>query len=148
MCFQRMLVEELGAEEFKGTIHVSHMDTKHPTDEQMPTPRVEFAQPRVLTIDAIANDRIVAIDKEEEGAQVMDVELSIGIHKKREFLGRRCKAAHQGCAIALVDGMGDETNTRITSRERSNNCFGLVCAAIVDDDAFKIYCPGTQYRAD
>src|SRR5207247_142182 len=113
-CLQRMLSEEVGVQEFKRAIYVSHVDTKHPADQQLPSPGVEFTHPGVLAIYAIANDRIVAIDEEEERSQVTDVKLPIGIHKKGELLGRRCKTTHEGRAIALIDGMDDETNPGVS----------------------------------
>ena len=121
------------------------MDTEHPADQQLPSPGVEFAHPRVLAIYAIANDRIVAIDEEEERSQVTDVELPIGIHKKGEFFGRRCKSTHQGRAIALIDEMGDETNPGVSSCERSKNRSCLIRAAIVDDNDLKIHLPAIQH---
>src|SRR5229473_1494132 len=35
-CLQRMLAEEVGVQELKRAVHVSHMDTKHPADQQLP----------------------------------------------------------------------------------------------------------------
>src|SRR5579863_4269191 len=33
MCFQRMLAEEVGVQELKRAVHVSHVDTEHPANE-------------------------------------------------------------------------------------------------------------------
>src|SRR5437868_14941145 len=76
-CLQRVLVEEVGVQELTRAIHVSHVDTKHPADQQLPSPGVEFTHPGVLAIYAIANDHIVAIDEDEKRWQSADVELTI-----------------------------------------------------------------------
>src|SRR3989440_12848401 len=76
-CLQRVLAEEVGVQELKRAINVSHVDTKHPADQQLPSPGVEFTHPGVLAIYAIANERIVVIDEEEERSQVTEIEMSI-----------------------------------------------------------------------
>src|SRR5260370_9574849 len=147
-CLQRMLSEEVGVQELKRAIYVSHVNAKHPADQQLPSPGIEFAHPGVLAIYAIANDRIVAIDEEEERSQVTDVKLPIGIHKKGEFPGLLRTSTHQGGTIALIDGMGDETNPRVSSCERSQNRSCLIRAAIVADNDLKIHLPAIQHEVN
>src|SRR2546425_10174050 len=114
------------------------------SDQLFPAPGVELAYPGILAIYAVADDRIVLINEGEKPFQITNVELSIGVHKKAEFLACSAKAAYQGCPVALVDFMGDETDPCVSLSNGGYNAPRLVRAAIIDHNDLKVLHPATQ----
>src|SRR6266853_4223343 len=115
-----MLAEKVASVEFEGTIHITHMYSKGHTYQYLPAPGVEFTHPGILTIDAISEHSIIAVNKREEALQVMDIELSIGVHEKSEVFSGGFEATNQCRTVSLVDRVMDDSHPRIS---RSNGVY-------------------------
>src|SRR6266516_5268909 len=110
-CFEWVLMQKIGAQEFEGAIDIARVYAQNIPDEDVPAPGVEFAHPRVLAIEAIANDRVVFVDEEQQAGQVTNIELPIGVHKKRQLFRRGGEAIYQRRAIALIALMCNQPDT-------------------------------------
>src|SRR5437879_7615361 len=97
------------------------MHTQYPTNQLFPSPRIELAHPRILSIYSIANDSIIGINQWEKLLKVPNIKLPIRVHEEDKLLCRRCKATHQRSSLALVRCMRDQPNSRVSTRKC--NCF-------------------------
>src|SRR5260370_12518313 len=134
-------MKNTGAQELEGAVDVTHMDIQNQIDQALPAPGVELAHPRVLAVQAVADDRVVFVDEWKKALQVADIELPVGVHKQGELSGCRREATYQGRSIAQIGGMSDETDTRIGFGKRGNNGSRAIRTAIVDNQHFGIYAP-------
>src|SRR6266700_4991219 len=139
-----MFVQEPCMQEFKSTVDITHMPTQDKSDHLLPAPGIEFAHPGILTVDTIADDRIVLIDERQERFQITNVELPIRVHKKGEFFVGSTKATDQSSSVALIDFMCDETNAGISRSNRGDNGPGLIRTAIVEHNDLEVLHPATE----
>jgi len=58
-CFQADMPQDVSAPQLKATIQIAHLDSQDQTNNHLPVPGVEFAQPGILALETIATDRKV-----------------------------------------------------------------------------------------
>ena len=75
--FEGMLMQKIGAQEFKGTVDVARVYAQDIPGEVVPAPGIEFAHPRVLAVQAIADHRVTFINKMQERGQFTNIELPV-----------------------------------------------------------------------
>src|SRR5579863_1215246 len=91
---QAMLAEKIGSIEFEGTIHVAEINAKNHPHDDLPTPGIELTHPGILAVNAIPQHRIVFFDQGEEASQILNIKLSIRVHKKSHIFGSRRETAN------------------------------------------------------
>src|SRR5690242_1253513 len=90
-CLQAMLAEKITAIELEGTIHIAHIDPKDHAHQNLPAPGIEFPHPGILTIETVAQHRIILLHQGKETFEVVDIKLPVGVHEKYQVFGRRFK---------------------------------------------------------
>src|ERR1051326_136393 len=48
--FERVLMQDAGAQELESTVDVAHVDIQYQADQALPAPGVELAHPRILAV--------------------------------------------------------------------------------------------------
>src|SRR5258708_4560399 len=141
---QQILAEEISPVKLKSAVHIAYFNLKQGSDKEMPAPGVEFAHKGVLAVHTIPQNGIVLFNQGKERGQILQVELTIGVCEKSQIFGDSLKTRHQGSPVALIDGMGNQTYTRIGKCNRLNNGFSVVLTTIVDNNDLEIRHPGCQ----
>src|SRR5437660_9270031 len=136
-----MLSEEICAIQLERAIPIADRQFEHQPDQHLPAPGIELAYLGVLTVDAIAQDSIVLLDERKEALQVMNIKLPIRVHKEDKLFGDRLKATDQGCPVALIDLMIDESHAWVLCDNLLHNRPCAILAAIIDHDHLKVLCP-------
>src|SRR2546425_12127654 len=93
---QFVIAEKAGRIEFESTIDIAHVDTENHADQYFPTPGIDLTHPGILAINTIPQHGIVCSNQWEEALKVMDIKLSIRIHKKSQIFADCLKATNQG----------------------------------------------------
>src|SRR5258708_454250 len=134
-------MKEPGAIQFERTVYIPHPEPECEANQHLPTERVQLAYPCILSVDAVAKHCIIFLDEREKALQVTNVKLSIGVHKKGEFLCNNFKATHQSRSIALIHFVIDNTYMCIYNSNLFNDFARSILTAIVHYNYLEILCP-------
>ena len=76
---QLELLDDLSAEHLEGTVEIADLDSQDEANQPVPRPGIEQAVARVGPLVAVANGDIASFQLGQEGGQIEETELSVGV---------------------------------------------------------------------
>src|SRR5216684_2434025 len=120
------------------------MQPKDETHQHLPPPGVQFTYPGILTVNTIAEYRVICIDERKESFQIVYIELAIRVHKKDQVFTDCLKPTHQGGSISPVLRVINDAQMWVLCSDLFKNSSGMIFTAVVDDNHLEILHPGSK----
>ena len=115
---------------------VPHPRAQQRAHQDVVAPGMEAPLPRILAADAVADHDGALIGPGQQGRQLGQVELTVGVGESDALAAGRAEAGAQGGPVALVPSVAQDADARAPARFLSRQRRRVVRAAVVDDQDF------------
>ena len=100
--FGEQFLQDAPAKHFQGTVTITNAGPKKGADQDVITPGKEPPGPRVLSVEPIADGNRMPLGQRNQGGEVGQMELAIGIGESDALISRGFKAGAQGGAVPEI----------------------------------------------